>query len=128
MYGEFRAWRTPPACAARYRSHIPLRAGAYYRQSAEQYDHRFPCLNGFLEARHRGLNFFGFNSQARIFLEQQDHRQPDSEPCLVNIDRAHYRRATHGYTGVDSRSGGTELSTRGNADCRSTAYTGKSYI
>jgi len=87
---------------------------------------RFPCLDGFLEACNRGTRVSCFDSQSWNILEQQNHRQPDSESCLADVDRADYRRKTDGYSGIDSRTGRVELSARGNADSRSIAGTGKS--
>src|SRR5438132_1713565 len=59
----------------------------------------------------------GGDSQARVFAKQQNHRRPDSEPGVADLDRADHRRAAHGHPRLDPCAGRTELSARGNADC-----------
>ena len=60
------------------------------------------------------------------FFKQQNHRRPDSEPCLADVDCANYWRKTHGYPRPDSRASRIELSARGNAESGSAGGAGGS--
>ncbi len=104
------------ARAAAYCGHLSLRARADCRQPSEQHNHRFCRVDGVPEVGDFRAGLSRRDPQARVFVEQQDHRGPDSQSGLAHVNRSDPWRTTYGDPRLNPRAGSTELFARGNAD------------